>query len=157
VAHRNLVRAVGAMFMGVPHQTTRSYQSLREIIGKEIFAKGQRLEPYYVSAFGLYKLDVNFRTQRLDSKLKPARFHILLAMRLLANPSPLPRMNAHEMQRYCDRVQKILWDNAKADDLCAKAAKIVEKAAIGNFNRDNIRTQPFTEKVVALCQKETGK
>ena len=145
------------MFMGVPHQTTRSYQSLREIIGKEIFAKGQRLEPYYVSAFGLYKLDGNFRAQRLDSKLKAARFHILLAMRLLANPSGLPRMNANEMQRYCDRIQKVLWDNAKADDLCARAAKIVEKAANGNFNRDNIRTQPFTEKVIELCQKETGK
>lgn len=154
VAHRNLVRAVGAMFMGVPHQTTRSYQSLRETIGKEIFAKGQRLEPYYVSAFSLYKLDVNFRTQRLDPKLKAARFHILLAMRLLANPTVLPRMNAHEMQRYCDRIQKILWDNAKADDLCAKAAGIVEKAATGNFNRDNVRTQPFTEKVVALCREE---
>ena len=153
VAHRNLVRAVGAMFMGVPHQTTRSYQSLRESIGKEIFAKGQRLEPYYVSAYGLYKLDVNFRAQRLDPKLKAARFHILLAMRLLGNPSPLPRMNAHEMQRYCDRIQKTLWDNAKADDLCARAATIVESAATGNFNRDNVRTQPFTEKVVTLCQQ----
>jgi hypothetical protein len=133
VAHRNLVRAVGAMFMGVPHQ---------------------RLEPYYVSAFGLYKLDVNFRTQRLDPKLKAVRFHILLAMRLLANPNVLPKMNAHEMHRYCDVIQKILWDNMKADDLCAKAAKIVEKAAAGNFNRDNIRTQPFTEKVIGLCQRE---
>ncbi|WP_164940378.1 AIPR family protein [Bradyrhizobium zhanjiangense] len=152
VAHRNLVRAVGAMFLGVPHQTTRSYQSLRESIGKEIFAKGQRLEPYYVAAYGLYKLDVNFRTQRLDSNLKAARFHILLAMRLLANSDPLPRMNAHEMKRYCDRIQKVLWDNTKADNLCAKAAKIVGRAAGGNFNRDNIRTQPFTERVIALCQ-----
>jgi hypothetical protein len=144
------------MFMGVPHQTTRSYQSLRESIGKEIFAKGQRLEPYYVSAFGLYKLDVNFRSQRLDSRLKAARFHILLAMRLLANPNPLPRMNAHEMQRYCDRIQKILWDSSKADDLCGQAATIVGTAASGNFNRDNIRTQPFTEEVVALCRKVIG-
>ncbi|MDQ8731016.1 AIPR family protein [Bradyrhizobium sp. LHD-71] len=157
VAHRNLVRAVGAMFMSVPHQTTRSYQSLRESIGKEIFAKGQRLEPYYVAAYGLYKLDVNFRTQRLDSKLKAARFHILLAMRLLANPSQLPRMNAHEMQRYCDIVQRALWDNTKADHLCAKAAKIVERAAGGDFNRDNIRTQPFTEKVIALCDRATAR
>jgi AIPR protein len=153
VAHRNLVRAVGAMFMAVPHQTTRSYKTLRDSIGKEIFAKGQRLEPYYLAAYGLYKLDVNFRTQRLDANLKAAKFHILLAMRLLANPDPLPRMNAHEMQRYCDRIQKILWDNTKADDLCAKAASVVKSAAGGNFNRDNIRTQPFTERMVALAQK----
>lgn len=155
VPHRSLVRAVGAMFLDVPHQTTRSYQSLREMIGKDMFAKGHRLEPYYQSAYAAYKLDVNFRTQRLDPKLKAARFHILLAMRLLANPSALPRMNAHEMQRYCEPIQKVLWGN-QVDDFCARAAYLVENVSDGNFDRDNIRTQPFTDKVIARCKKETG-
>jgi len=96
---------------------------------------------------------VNFRTQRLDPKLKAARFHILLAMRLLANPTALPQMNAHEMRRYCESIQQSLWDNTRVDELCAKAASIVEKVASGNFNRDNIRTQPFTEKVIARCKQ----
>jgi hypothetical protein len=154
VPHRTLVRAVGSMFMEVPHQTIRRYQSLRESIGRDIFAKGQRLEPYYVSALALYKLEVNFRTERLDRKLMPARFHILLAMRYLANPASLPRMNAHEMEKYCERIKDILWNSAKADDLCAKAAKIVEKVANGNLDNDNVRTQPFTEGVIDRCKKD---
>ena len=154
VPHRTLVRAVGSMFMEVPHQTIRRYQSLRESIGRDIFAKGQRLEPYYVSALALYKLEVNFRMERLDRKLMPARFHILLAMRYLANPAQKPRMNSYEMEKYCDEIKNILWDNAKADALCAKAAKIVEKVANGNLKNDNVRTQPFTEGVIALCKKE---
>ena len=81
VAHRSLVRAIGSMFMEVPHQTTRRYKSLKDSIGKDIFAKGQQLLPYYVAAFAAYKLDVNFRTQRIDPKLKAARYHILLADR----------------------------------------------------------------------------
>lgn len=154
VPHKTLVRAVGSMFMEVPHQTIRRYQSLRESIGRDIFAKGQRLEPYYVSALALYKLEVNFRMERLDRSLLNARYHILLAMRYLANPAPLPRMNAHEMERYCDRIKDILWDNSQADKLCARAAKIVERVANGNLDNDNVRTQPFTEGVIERCKRE---
>lgn len=156
VPHRNLVRAVASMFMAIPHQTTRAYKSLRDSVGKDIFAKGQKLDPYYVSAFAAYKLDVNFRTGRIKPKLKAARFHILLAMRYLANPDALPRMNAKEMEGYCKKIIGLLWDSDKADDLCARAATLVEKVAAGNFHRDNIRTQPFTEKVIARCKKEIG-
>jgi hypothetical protein len=127
---------------------------LRESIGRDIFAKGQRLEPYYVSALALYKLEVNFRMERLDRKLLNARYHILLAMRYLANAAPLPRMNSHEMERYCDRIKDILWDNSRADSLCARAAKVIEKVANGNLNNDNVRTQPFTEGVIDRCKRE---
>ena len=144
------------MFLEVPHQTTRSYKALKGSVGKEIFAKGQKLDPYYTSAFAYYRLDVNFRTQRIDSKLKPTRFHILLALRLLANPDAPPRMNANQMEAYCDKITSILWDAAKADDLIARAARIVEEVAEGNLNRDNIRTLPFTEKVLSRCRQEVS-
>ncbi len=156
ITHSNLVRSLASMFLEAPHQTTRSYKALKGSVGKEIFAKGQKLDPYYTSAFGYYRLDVNFRTQRIDPKLKPARFHILLALRLLANPDAVPRMNAHQMEAYCAKITSILWDAAKADDLIARAAKIVEEVAEGNLNRDNIRTLPFTEKVIARCKQEAG-
>ena len=65
------------MFLATPHETARRYTSLRERVGKEIFAKGQRLESYYLAAYAAYKLDVNFRTGRIDPKLKSARFQIL--------------------------------------------------------------------------------
>lgn len=153
VPHRSLVRAVASMFLELPHQTTRRYRSLRESVGKDIFAKGQRLEPYYLSAFAAYRLEVNFRTARIDPKLKSARFHILLAMRYLANADPLPRMNAKEMDGFCKKIIDILWGN-KADDLCGAAAALVEDVANGNFDRDNIRTQPFTDNVIARCKED---
>ena len=153
VAHRSLVRAIGSMFMEVPHQTTRRYKSLKDSIGKDIFAKGHQLLPYYVAAFAAYKLDVNFRTQRIDPKLKAARYHILLAMRYLANPNPLPHMNAHDMEDYCQVIADVLWHNIQADELCADAARLVEDAAEDNFDRDNIRTQPFTERVIVRCRE----
>jgi hypothetical protein len=153
ISHRNLVRAIGSMFLATPHETTRRYTSLRDRVGKEIFAKGQKLEPYYLAAYAAYKLDVNFRTGRIDPKLKSARFQILLAMRYLANPDPLPQMNSKHMEKYCKKIVERLWDGNKADELCAKAAALIEKAAEGNLDRDNVRTQTFTERVIALSKE----
>jgi AIPR protein len=150
----SLIRAFAAMFLAEPHATTRSYGALAEKVGKEIFATGHRLEPYYVSAFTLYKLEYLFRNQRLPPEYKPARFHILLAVRLLAAPTSLPPMNSREMEHYCMRINDILWDAAKADALFVRAAEAVKTVAGGNFHRDNIRTQPFTEKVIKFCSQD---
>jgi hypothetical protein len=140
------------MFLGEPHRTTRSYASLQSRVGEDIFVDGHRLEPYYVAAFTLYKLEYLFRNRKLETKYKAARFHILLAARLLATSASPPPMNSHEMERYCKTITDILWDPTKSDDLLARAAKAVDVVAQGQFHRDNIRTQPFTEKLVAHCQ-----
>ena len=159
VPHRNLVKLVASIFLEIPHQAARRYSSLREIVGRDIFAKGHKLEPYYVSAYSAYKLDVAFRTGRIDSKLKAARFHILLAMRYLANPAPMPQKNSREMEAYCGTIMRILWDGHGSDELCAKASALIEHVADesferndeGGFHRDDIRTQGFTESVIARC------
>jgi hypothetical protein len=49
-----------------------------------------------------------------------------------------------------------LWDANRADELLGRAAAVVEKAAAGNFNRDDIRTEPFTSKVIEYCQQEVA-
>ena len=147
----NLIRAFAAMFIGEPHRTTRNYARIADQVGTEIFAEGHRLEPYYTAGFSLYKLEYLFRNQRLDAKYKPARYHILLAVRLLANSAPLPRLNAREMEGYCKLITDKLWDTNEADQLFSRAAEIIDRVAQGNFHRDNIRTQQFTEQLVATC------
>ena len=149
----NMIRAFAAMFLGQPHRTTRNYGALKGTVGKDIFAKGHRKEPYYTAAFTLYKLEYLFRNQRLDPKFKPARFHILLAARILGNTESMPRMNSNDMERYCRKLMDILWDASKSDELIIQAAQVVDVAAAGNFQRDNIRTEPFTQKVIASCQR----
>ena len=61
-------------------------------------------------------------------------------------------MNAHEMERYCKKITDRLWDGDEAEALFVQAAAIVHEAAGGNFHRDNIRTLPYTERVVAGCR-----
>jgi len=75
--------------------TTQIPLAVKVTDGK-IFLEGHKLEPYYASAYGLYRLDWLFRNEstRFASKYKPARFHVLLAARLLINKADLPRITA---------------------------------------------------------------
>ena len=77
-------------------------------------------------------------------------------MRYLATPDPLPPLNSKQMEKYCRKIIDMLWDSNKADELCARTASLIEKAAEGNFDRDNVRTQTFTERVIALSKEAVG-
>lgn len=107
-------------------------------------------------AFALYKLEYLFRNGKLESKYKPARFHILLAARLLSAAEALPPMNSRDMEKYCKPLMEMLWDSAKADDLLAQAVKVVDDVAAGSFDRDKIRTESFTKNVIARCKALTA-
>ena len=50
VTFDGMIRAFAAMFLNEPHRTTRNYKAIKTKIGTDIFAKDQRMEPYYVSA-----------------------------------------------------------------------------------------------------------
>lgn len=143
-----LIRAFASMFLSQPHRTTRNYKALLKTLGTDIFHKDHRPEPYYASAFAHYRLEYLFRSQALPSDLKPARYHILLAFRILAQPDPLPQMNSREMVTWCDRLTRILWDDDQCRTLFDEAASRVRGIAAGNLHRDNIRTEPFTERLL---------
>ena len=140
-----LVRAFASIFRKLPHRTTRNYKALLREVGTEIFGHDHRIEPYYSAALAHYRLEYLFRNGHIRTELKPARYHILLAAKLLWDANPLPRMNSHELGRYCDRFNELLWNDDKAKDLLLKAARVVEDVAKGNFYRDHIHTESFTQ------------
>lgn len=151
VLPRNLIRAFAAMFLAEPHRTARSYKLLDAQVGRTIFAEGHKLDPYYTAAFALYKLEYMFRSQKIEVRFRNARFQMLLAARLLLNKSPLPRMNSREMEKYCADINKKMWNPTEADKLFTRAAEIVDNTTGGKLDRDNIHTQPLTEKLVEAC------
>jgi len=148
IDQRSLVRAFASIFLELPHRTTRNYKLLQKSFGVEIFNKDHKLEPYYVAAYAHYRLDYLFRSQVIASKLKPARYHLLLAFRLLATNIPLPLLNSNEMQRYCESLMEILWDDDKTKEIFEEAVTHVTEVAAGNFDRDNIRTETFTQNLI---------
>jgi hypothetical protein len=147
----NLIRTFAAMFLEEPHRATRNFKALLDQVGTTIFAEQDRLEPYYVSAYALYRLEFLFRNQTLEAKYKPARYQLLLCFRLLLPLGALPRMNSHEMGRVCERILHVLYDPDESARVFRRAVKVVAEVANGNLDRDHIRTQPFTEALKARC------
>lgn len=146
---RTLVRSFASIFLELPHRTTKNYKALLKTIGTDIFNKEDCLDPYYVAGYAYYRLEFLFRNQLLPSELKPARYHLLLAYRILASPGDLPRMNSHEMERFCQVLMETLWDDEKSKSIFSEAESHVRAVADGNLHRDNIRTEPFTQHLKA--------
>jgi len=142
---RTMVRAFASVFLELPHRTTRNFKALLKSVGTEIFNPAHRLEPYYVAAYAHYRLEFLFRNQVLPSELKPARYHMLMAFRMMVAPGPLPPMNSREMERYCAGLMDVLWDDDQCREVFERAAALVRDQAAGDLHRDNIRTEPFTE------------
>jgi AIPR protein len=149
ITHQNLVRAVGAMFLGLPHITTKTFRQLIAKVGKEMFVDTDKPEPYYVSAWALYRLEQLFKNKKVDAKYKAARFQILLVVRFLLDDAALPKMNANDMTKRCEAMIKKLDNDAAVEALFLKAVQIVDRIAVA-WNRDSIRTEPVTR---ALFQK----
>jgi hypothetical protein len=148
-----LVRAFAAIFLRLPHRTTRNYRSLLDAVGTEIFNKDHRLEPYYVAALAHYRLEFLFRNQTLQAELKPARYHLLLTHRIQVGGEALPQFNSHEMEHYCSNLMVNLWNEDVSKAQFENAAVHVRAVAAGNLHRDNIRTESFTERLLQRLHK----
>jgi AIPR protein len=147
-----LVRAFASVFLELPHRTTRNYKALLRQVGAEIFNQDHRLEPYYASAFAHYRVEYFFRNQTLKAELKPARYHLLMAYRLMIRPDGPPRMNSREMVRYANAIMENLWDDDRCRETFEGVAEHIMAVADGNMHRDNIRTEAFTQNLIARLQ-----
>ena len=145
----NLIRVFASMFLEEPHRTTRNYRALLEGVGKSICA-GDRLDPYFVSALALYRLEFLFRNQILAPAYKAARYHVLFAARLRRS-GPTAADDSYDMDKYCSAILPQLTDSAVAQQLFVEAARRVEIAAAGNPHRDHIRTASFTDELRKVC------
>ncbi len=75
-----LTRAYAAMFLGEPHGTAH-YRDLTTKRRDDLFQPGQLPDPYYVAAAAHYRIEWLLRTRRIPSGLRPARYHLLAALR----------------------------------------------------------------------------
>ena len=146
VTHHNLVRAVGAMFLGEPHRTTRSFSRLNERVGVDFFVDTDRPEIYYASAYAAFRLEELFKDKKLPGKHKSGRHHILLAARLAMDRKGLPPFNSNAIAKRCEQITEALWSDG--DKIILKSVSIVDRVAGSNWDPDHIRTQSLTDGIL---------
>jgi len=144
-----LVRSFASLALGEPHRATRNYRQLLERIPDDILNPDHKPAAYFASASSLYRLEFLFRNGVLDRRFSPAKYHLLLATRLLADPSPAPRFNSNDAERWARDLIDVYWDATAAEKLFLQAAADIDQLAGGDLSRDRIRTLPFTELVLA--------
>ena len=63
-------------------------------------------------------------------------------------------MNAHEMERYCDKLMKILWNQNESLKVFQEAAEAIQLVSGSKLDSDSLRTQPFTESLRKYCAQK---
>lgn len=147
VAPKVVIRAFAAMFLGEARAVTKNYKTVRDMVGHKIFGEGDMCEPYYVAAYSAYRLEQQFKSGKIPTSYKSARYHILLALRLLMGPATLPLMNSKAMKTRSEVMIKQLWDDERTDELFQKARAIIDVASDGNLSPDNVRTETMTNAI----------
>jgi AIPR protein len=144
----NLIRAYAAVYLEEPHRTTRGYTSLRNRVGEDIFGDGHQLAPYFASAYALYALEARFKSGAIHRTYKPARYHLLLALRLAFSADKPDAPNARAAAQSAEKFVSELADAVQAEALFTKAKDAIDFATGGNLNRDHVRTIGVTEKIL---------
>lgn len=167
ISFADMIRAFAAMFLNEPHRTTRNFSGLKAKIGKDIFAKDQRMELYYTAAYGLKRIEYHIRNGPLSRDFTPAKFHVLLALRILIAGFEMPNKKAKKSVSYSAKILEELYDQENCESRVVAASKIVESTAEVlkerdkdkdkiPLHRDRIRTEPFTNEVIARARREAS-
>ena len=139
VPFNSLIRSFASIVLNEPHRATRNYKQVLDRIPEDILNPEHQPSLYLAAASSLYRLEFLFRNGVLDRKLSPAKFHLLLASRLILQPG-LPRyLNSKSAGRWGDSLFNSYWDQRKAEKLFKAAAKDISGLAAGDFSRDRIQ------------------
>lgn len=149
VPFNSLVRSFASLVLNEPHRATRNYKQVLERIPNEILNPSHKPSLYLASASSLYRLEFLFRNGALDRRFSPAKYHLLLATRLLVNPIMPAHLNSAEADTWAKELIAAYWDPSQAEELFMKAASDIDALAGGDLSRDRIRTLPFTEQVLS--------
>ena len=149
VPFNSLVRAFASIVMEEPHRATRNYKQVLAMIPDQVLNPEHRPSVYAATSAALYRLEFLFRNSVLDRSLSSAKYHLLLASRLLIDPNPHPPLNSKQIDTWSKRLLDEYWDQGAAEKLFLRAAQDITDLASGDLSRDRVRTQPFTELVLA--------
>lgn len=151
------VRAFAAMFLDDAHRAARYYSDLRAQVGTKIFNDTHKLEPYYVSAYAYYKLEFLFRNSQIPVYYKPARYHLLMALRYLVGGDDMPAMTANKVTNYANKIADVLWSDQGAVEAFKEAVEVIDSALGGQpLTRDLVKTQTFTDTVKAAAKERAA-
>jgi hypothetical protein len=123
-----LLKNYASVFLEQPNQVGRYYKDLTPLIGKEIFSPKHEVHSYYTAAYIAYRLEFMLRNKRLAPDLKPFRFQLAMAARLILERSLGLDSSKKRSQGYCGQIDKVMADIDAAQHVFDNATKSIHTA-----------------------------
>jgi hypothetical protein len=148
------IRAFVAMFLNEPHRGHYP-RSLAQSVGKTLFGRDHIPDPYYICAFAHFRLEYFFRRGELDTKYKPARYHLLMGARQILHSRKLPRASSNDMKRFCATLRPLVHSDTRLLQAFHRATSIVDEACSNEgLDRKLTKTVPFSKRFEEALSRE---
>lgn len=144
------IRSFSSMFLEEPHRAGRYYGTLLSLVKNKIFVQGHDASAYYVSAYANFKLESLMRRKHIDSKYRPFRYHMLMALRLQTMGRQFPDLKSNKFGKQCNLIRDILWDNNKVTQAFLETCEVIDTVISGNYDRDNAKNSRLVTDILGL-------
>jgi AIPR protein len=152
-----LIRATAATFADEPHLSTGyPMQLLSRLAGAKRTEEGRPRrrffsdedEPvvYYAAASAHYRLDLFFKTGKVEARLKPARWHLLRLSRALALEGPVPAFGDKKVREWVKPFVDKVWSDKEGPALFVAAGALVDASGI-ELSRRSLRNTAATQEL----------
>lgn len=147
------IKSFSALFLEVPHKSSRYYGSLLEDIEKKIFLSDHEPIIYYTSANISLKLENEFLNENILAVYKKFKYHILLLIKLLITKGmKVPPYNSKNMGSYCENILNEF--NSDSNKYISKAIEILNIVVSDINNMEINKYQNTVNQLIMYCDLE---
>lgn len=151
------IKSFASMFLDEPHNVTSFFGTIVRRLNEgkaAIFGADHLCAPYYTSAYCYFKLESFFRKGLIDSSFKKVRFHILMLFRIINTKNvDMPPFNSKKMERYCEDLLKILYDDNDSLKSFQKCIDIIENSEFDKGDKQNLKLVSKTKVLIDYANK----
>lgn len=154
ISIRHMIQAFGSAFLKLPHTANRYYQDLREHAEDNVFREDYAVAYFWVAALMYCRMDFLFRNGKIDSALKPIKFHVIAA---IARAYMKGRIVLATSDKVAEKSLRDLVGVVVDDDRYVRAIEEcwdVAKAFGPEINRDFARTKKDAVKYIDKATKQ---
>ena len=146
------IRAFASMFLNRAHKASRYYGTLQKEISNQIFVDGHRYIAYYLSAYALFQIESFLRKNQISKIYRPFKYHLLGILRMEIGGITVPRMNSNDLEKYCNSLKDILWDESKSLDSFHNSCLILDKILETDHDRDRAKDSAIQDKAKKIIE-----
>ena len=150
------IKCFVAMFLNEPHSIHRYYGELLNSYRPRLFSESHKPIAYYLSGVSLCTVERMFARGELSADLRPFKYPMLMAFRLMNEPSEMPHINTRRIEAYCGPLLDILDSEALYVPAFQQAGQVIRacRSSAPQSREPMERTRAFTTALIAASRLE---